>query len=144
MIDAAIVGLGRWGKTLLEAVQGTSGALRFTHAVSRDPGKLGDYAAKHRLQLVDALEPVLADPKIKAVVLATPHSLHCAQIIAAAASGKAVFCEKPLTLTKAERPASRTATGEPASSPVSTTLSSCRPSRSRRAASATSRSTMLS
>jgi len=102
MIDAAIVGLGRWGKTLLEAVQGTSGALRFTHAVSRDPGKLGDYAAKHRLQLVDALEPVLADPKIKAVVLATPHSLHCAQIIAAAASGKAVFCEKPLTLTKAE------------------------------------------
>jgi predicted dehydrogenase len=34
--------------------------------------------------------------------LATPHSLHCEQIIAAATAGKAVFCEKPLTLTKAE------------------------------------------
>ena len=102
MIDAAIVGLGRWGKTLVEAVQGKSEALRFTRAVSRDPGKLCHYAARHRLGLVDALEPVLADPEIKAVVLATPHSLHCAQIIAAAAAGKAVFCEKPLTLKKAE------------------------------------------
>jgi predicted dehydrogenase len=28
--------------------------------------------------------------------------LHCRQIIAVATAGKAVFCEKPLTLTKAE------------------------------------------
>jgi predicted dehydrogenase len=45
---------------------------------------------------------VLADPGIDAIVLATPHSLHCEQIIAVAAAGKAVFCEKPLTLKKAE------------------------------------------
>jgi len=45
---------------------------------------------------------VLADPIIDAVVIATPHSLHCEQIIAAAAAGKAVFCEKPLTLKKVE------------------------------------------
>jgi predicted dehydrogenase len=102
MIDAAIVGLGRWGKTLVEAVQGKSGQMRFTRAVSRDPGRLRDYAAKHRLDVVGALEQVLADPEIDAVVLATPHSLHCEQIIAAAAAGKAVFCEKPLTLSKAE------------------------------------------
>jgi predicted dehydrogenase len=67
MIDAAIVGMGRWGKTLLEAVQGKSRALRFTHAVSRDPDKLREYAAVHRLELVDTLESVLADPKIEAV-----------------------------------------------------------------------------
>jgi len=52
--------------------------------------------------LVGGLEAVLADPGIDAVVLASPHSLHCQQIIAAAAAGKAVFCEKPLTLTKAD------------------------------------------
>ena len=45
---------------------------------------------------------MLADRNIGAVVLATPHSLHCEQITAAAAAGKAVFCEKPLTLKKAE------------------------------------------
>ena len=62
MIDAAIVGLGRWGKTLVEAVQGKSEALRFTHAVSRDPDPLRDYAAEHRLELTSTFEAVLADP----------------------------------------------------------------------------------
>jgi len=102
MIDAAIVGLGRWGKTHVGAVQGKSEVLRFTHAVSRDPGRFRDYAAERGLQLVGGLEPVLADPAIDAVVLATPHSMHYHQILAVAAAGKAVFCEKPLTLRKAE------------------------------------------
>jgi predicted dehydrogenase len=43
----------------------------------------------------------LADPAVEAVVLATPHALHGAQIEAAVAAGKHVFCEKPLALTKA-------------------------------------------
>src|SRR5215472_19355161 len=102
MIDAAIVGLGRWGKTLVEAVQGKSEVLRFTHAVTRDPGKLRDYAAEYRLELAGTLEVVLKDPAIDAVALATPHLVHYQQILAVAAAGKAVFCEKPLTLRKVE------------------------------------------
>jgi predicted dehydrogenase len=102
MIDAAIVGLGRWGQTLVAAVQGRSDRLRFTRAVSRDPGRLRDFGARHKLELVGELAPVLADRAIDAVVVATPHSLHCEQTIAVASAGKAVFCEKPLTLTKAE------------------------------------------
>jgi predicted dehydrogenase len=102
MIDAAIVGLGRWGRTLVKAVQGKSDKLRFTRAVSRDPAKLRDAAAPLGLEVVASLEAVLADRSIAAVVLTTPHTLHCEHIIAVAAAGKAVFCEKPLTLTKAE------------------------------------------
>jgi predicted dehydrogenase len=102
MIEAAIVGLGRWGKTLVEAVQGQSDKLRFTHAVSRNPDRLRDFAGRHQLVVVGELTQVLADPTIDAVVLATPHSLHCDQVIAAVRAGKAVFCEKPLTLTKAD------------------------------------------
>ena len=79
MIDAAIVGLGRWGKTLVEAVQDRSDALRFTRAVSRNPGPLHGFAAQHRLELVTELDAVLADKTIGAVVLATPHTLHCAR-----------------------------------------------------------------
>src|ERR1700730_16513342 len=107
MIDAAIVGLGRWGKTLVEAVQGNSEGLRFTCAVSRDPDQHRDFAAQHRLELVGGIEPVLADRNIEAVVLATPHSLHCEQIIAVAAARKAVFCEKPLKRRAPSRPAAR-------------------------------------
>jgi predicted dehydrogenase len=102
MIDAAIVGLGRWGKTLVEAVQGKSDRLRFTRAVSRNPEPLRDFAARHRIELVGELVPLLADRSIDAVVLATPHSLHRDQIIAVAKARKAVFCEKPLTLKKAD------------------------------------------
>jgi predicted dehydrogenase len=102
MIDAAIVGLGRWGRTLVDAVQGKSDKLCFTCAVSRNPDRIRDFAGRHRLELVGDLSQVLADPTIGAVVLATPHSLHCEQVIVAAQAGKAVFCEKPLTLTKTE------------------------------------------
>lgn len=99
MIEAAVVGLGRWGKTLVDAVQGKSDKLRFTHGVSRDPAAHVDYAAERGLALVPRLDEVLADPAISAVVLATPHSQHVEEVIAAAAAGKAVFCEKPLALT---------------------------------------------
>jgi predicted dehydrogenase len=102
MIDAAIVGLGRWGRTLVKAVQGKSEKLRFTRAVSRDPAKLREIAAPLGLEVIGSLEAVLADRSIGAVVLATPHSLHCEQIIAVAAAGKSVVCGNPLTLTKAE------------------------------------------
>jgi predicted dehydrogenase len=103
VIDAAIVGLGWWGKTLVESVQGTSDAIRFvagaTRTVSADTEA---FAQQHGLRLAGGLEAVLADPAIDAVVLATPHSLHGPQVIAAAQAGKHVFCEKPFTLTKAD------------------------------------------
>src|SRR5205807_424706 len=43
----------------------------------------------------------LADQTVDAVVLATPHSAHEAQVRAAAAAGKHVLVEKPITLTRA-------------------------------------------
>jgi predicted dehydrogenase len=101
MIRAAIVGLGRWGKTLVDAVQGRSERLCFTHAVGRDPERVRGDAAARGLAVAE-FAAVLADPAVDAVVLATPHSRHLGEICAAAAAGKAVFCEKPLTLTKAE------------------------------------------
>ena len=44
---------------------------------------------------------MLADRSIDAVLLATPHSLHPAQVVASAAARKQVFCEKPLALHRA-------------------------------------------
>src|SRR5437764_3909402 len=102
MIDAAIVGLGRWGRTLVEAVQGKSEKLRFTYAVSRDPARVRDLAASHRLKLLPSFAAALGEASVGAVVLATPHSQHPAQVLAAAEARKAVFCEKPLALNKAD------------------------------------------
>jgi hypothetical protein len=38
MIDAGIVGLGWWGKNLVEAVQGKSDRLRFVRGACRETG----------------------------------------------------------------------------------------------------------
>ena len=102
MIRAAIVGLGRWGRTLVNAVQSKSEKLHFTHAVSRDPAHVRDFTAPRGLETVSALDALLDKPDIDAIVLATPHSLHLEQILACARMQKAVFCEKPLTMTKAD------------------------------------------
>jgi predicted dehydrogenase len=100
MINAGIVGLGWWGKTLVESAQG-SDAIRFVGGATRTVSpEVKAFADTHKLRLAESFEALLADPKIDAVVLATPHSLHAQQVIAASGKGKHVFCEKPFTLTK--------------------------------------------
>jgi predicted dehydrogenase len=100
MIKAAIVGLGWWGKTVVESAAG-SDAIRFVAGASRTVSpELETFAMANGLKLAPSYEALLADPRIDAVVLATPHSIHSAQVIAAAAAKKHVFCEKPFTLTK--------------------------------------------
>jgi predicted dehydrogenase len=111
MINAAIVGMGWWGKTLVESVQGSSDVIRFVAGASRTPSpELSAFADQQRLKLAPSFESLLSDPSVDAVVLATPHSMHTQQVIAAAAAGKHVFCEKPFALTKADAEASVNAT----------------------------------
>lgn len=102
MIDAAIVGLGRWGRNLVDAVQGKSAKLRFIQGVVRRPEPAREFAQQHGFALTTDFEAMLGDPRVRAVVLATPHSLHTRQIEAVAQAGKAVFCEKPLALRAAD------------------------------------------
>ena len=102
MIDAAIIGLGRWGQAIVQAVQGKSTQLRFVRGVCKEADGMRGFAARHGLELSEELDDALADPRVTAVMLATPHSLHVDQIIAAAAAGKAVWSEKPLALTRAQ------------------------------------------
>jgi predicted dehydrogenase len=100
MIDAAIIGLGRWGKSLVTAVQGKSQKLRFVHGVSKEPNEARPFAAQHSFKLSTDLAGAIADPTVRAVFLATPHSLHVPQIEAVARAGKPVWCEKPLALKR--------------------------------------------
>jgi predicted dehydrogenase len=76
--------------------------LKIVRAVEPDIEGAQDFCAEHHLELSDNLDAVLADSSIDAVLLATPHSLHPAQVIACAAARKQVFCEKPLALHRAD------------------------------------------
>jgi predicted dehydrogenase len=101
MIHAAIVGLGRWGRALVEASAGHE-RLKIIRAVEPAMDGARDFCTRHHLDLTESIEPVLADRGIDAMLLATPHSLHPAQVIACAAARKQVFCEKPLALHRAD------------------------------------------
>ena len=101
MIRAAIVGLGRWGQNLVECTQGKSEKVRFTAGVARTRATVAPFADRHGISLRADYAAALADPGIDAVVLATPHTQHADQIIAAAGAGKHVFTEKPFALTTA-------------------------------------------
>jgi predicted dehydrogenase len=102
MIDAAVIGLGRWGKSIVAAAQGKSKRLRFIRGVSKEPELVRDFAATHGFELSTQFEEAVADPRVQAVFLATPHSLHVDQITTVAKAGKPVWSEKPLALTRAE------------------------------------------
>lgn len=103
MINAAIIGLGWWGQTLVESVSGVSDGIRFVAGTTRslsDEAKA--FAKEHGMELRASFDEIIADPKIDAVVLVTPNSIHSSQTIAAAEHGKHVFCEKPFALTRAD------------------------------------------
>src|SRR5262249_51576876 len=102
MLNAAIIGLGRWGKRLVASVRGWR-LTRFARGVTLEPELARDFAAERGLAIGTSFEEVLADPAIEAVVLATPHSCHRAQVEAAAAAGEHVYCEKAFAMHKADR-----------------------------------------
>jgi len=102
MLNAGIAGMGWWGRTLVDSVQGKSGAIRFvagtTRTLSDDARK---FAGTRNIAVKRSLDEILADASVQAVVLATPHGQHADQMVAAAAAGKHIFVEKPFTLDKA-------------------------------------------
>lgn len=102
MLDTAIVGMGKWGQTLVNSVQGKNDTgIRFVAGCTGRPERAADWAAQQGVRILPSFEAVLADPAVKAVAIASPHQMHADQVAAAAAAGKHVFVEKPFTMTKA-------------------------------------------
>jgi predicted dehydrogenase len=102
MLDTAIIGMGRWGQTLVDSVQGKNDAgLRFVAGCTGRPERAAEWAARQGIRILPDFDAVLADPAVKAVAIASPHGMHADQVIAAARAGKHVFVEKPFTMTKA-------------------------------------------
>ncbi|MCZ6476375.1 MAG: Gfo/Idh/MocA family oxidoreductase [Gammaproteobacteria bacterium] len=100
MIRAAMIGLGWWGRHMVNAVKG-SAKLEIVRLTARRPDHHRDFSAETGIPLLDDYQKVLEDPEIDAVILCTPHSQHEDQVHAAIDHGKQIFCEKPLSLTKA-------------------------------------------
>ena len=100
MLKVAVIGLGWWGRIIVD-VLANNPKLQVVRVV--DIGAAGQAFAQERsLPFSPRFEDALLDPQVQGVVLCTPHTLHTDQIVAAAQAGKHVFCEKPLSMTRAD------------------------------------------
>ena len=101
MLKVAVVGLGWWGRIITGLLQ-ESAKLRVLMAADVDSASSSTVANQNAIEFTTEFDRVLQDPRIEAVVLCTPHSQHCEQIVRAAQAKKHVFCEKPLALSRAD------------------------------------------
>ena len=96
MIKAASVGLGWWSDELAKSIQGKSKKIKIVSCYSKSKKKRIDFSKKYKTHYHDSFKAILKDPKINAVILTTPHSLHAKHSIQALQHGKHVFVEKPM------------------------------------------------
>src|SRR5664279_1752865 len=100
MIRAAIIGLGWWGRTILRNLLNNS---IITPVLGVDPLEQARASASALgIETSPRCEDALANSSVDAVILCTPQENHAEQIIAAARSGRHVFCEKPLCTTSVD------------------------------------------
>lgn len=100
-VRIALIGMGWWGKKMLSVLEGARDDIRVVRAVEPNLETVRDLCAGKGIPLTADYADALDDAAVEAVVLATPHALHEAQIVRAVSAGKHVFCEKPLALTRA-------------------------------------------
>ncbi|WP_020668510.1 Gfo/Idh/MocA family protein [Amycolatopsis nigrescens] len=101
-IGLAVIGAGYWGPNLVRNAQATP-ALRLEYLCDLDLQRaqrvLGGYST---VRATTSLDEVLADPRVRAVAIATPAATHLKVALAALEAGKHVLVEKPLAANLAE------------------------------------------
>ncbi|WP_308920316.1 inositol 2-dehydrogenase [Janthinobacterium sp. J1-1] len=97
MIQVALFGAGRIGKIHAANLAAQAG-VQFKYVVDVNAEAAAALAAIHGGSSA-TIEAALADPEVKAVVIASSTDTHADLILRSAAAGKAIFCEKPVDLT---------------------------------------------
>ena len=97
MIKLAVFGAGRIG--YVHALNAAAlPSVKLQYIVDPVPSAhLDDLAAKTGARIVDT-DTVFADPSIDGVIIASSTDTHAELILKAVAGGKAMFCEKPISL----------------------------------------------
>ena len=101
-IKTAIVGTGFMGKVHTENVR-RLGNVEVAAVVGSRPETAKKFAESASIPVAtSSLQEVLDNPEIKAVHICTPNAEHFPMAMAAVQAGKAVLCEKPMTMTVTE------------------------------------------
>ncbi|MDO6439880.1 Gfo/Idh/MocA family oxidoreductase [Cyclobacterium sp. 1_MG-2023] len=101
MISIGIIGAGNFSSRHIEAIQQIP-ELEISAICRRDPALLAKLADKYKLLGETNYLELINNPKIDAVLIATPHHLHTKIAIEAALAGKHILLEKPMASTYAD------------------------------------------
>ena len=101
-VRIAIVGLGRWARTLTEAVQ-HSQQLKLVAAYGVSPEERASYerefGRRFGIRVAPDMPSLLADPAIEGAILTVPNEHHYPVAAEVAQAGRHVYTEKPIANT---------------------------------------------
>lgn len=101
-INIGVIGLGRIGRINSRHLLGHTGGARLAAVSTRRPGDAAEFLGGADVKIYTDYHDLLADAGIDGVLVVTHTHTHHDIVLAAAAAGKAIFCEKPIALTMAE------------------------------------------
>jgi predicted dehydrogenase len=101
-VRIAVVGLGYWGPNLIRNINEHPGAEAVMACDLRTDALESISRRYPAVETTTSYADVLADPRVEAVVIATPVSAHHPMAAAALDAGKHVFVEKPLAASAEE------------------------------------------
>ena len=97
-----VIGCGAFARTFASHIQSELADIALYFA-SRDAAKAAEFASEYRgAGSFSSYESAVADPRVDAVYVCTPHHLHLEHARLAAAAGRHILLEKPLARTAAE------------------------------------------
>ncbi|MCY7276912.1 MAG: Gfo/Idh/MocA family oxidoreductase [Phormidesmis sp. CAN_BIN44] len=98
-VNIGVIGYGYWGPNLVRSFSEISGA-KVRTVSDFNPAFLAKVQARYpAIQVTTDCQDIFEDPKIDAVVIATPVSSHFDLALSALKAGKHVMVEKPMTVT---------------------------------------------
>ena len=99
MVNIAVVGAGAWGKNHVRVFSEMSN-VRLKYVCDQDPQRLASVRkAFPQSQTVDHLGPILQDPEVQGVVIASSAISHASLAREALGADKDVLVEKPMALS---------------------------------------------
>lgn len=96
-VRVGLAGLGRIGHLHGENLAGRTPATELVRVIDIDEANARAVGEQLGVEWSTSYDDLLDDPDLEGVVIATPTPLHASMVEKAAAAGKHIFCEKPIS-----------------------------------------------
>ncbi len=102
-LNVGVIGLGRLGRVYAADLAQRVPNARLVAVADKRPDLAQSFAAEYGVpNWYLTHQELLADARVEAVAVITPTNTHAEVVVQAAAHGKAIFCEKPISLSLQE------------------------------------------